>query len=193
MSIACVYDLKFWLISPWESTYTGIPNFWQALISVDPARARDDPVIVKNIPYYKAKKALEVEVMKLDPPPRPENWGVRILCAHILLLFNFIIMHVFTMILVEIHLNSEALQIFRGIIKYAFGDPWECICLVNKHLYIKLTNAPIHKMCSNTWSQSCNPSYDQMKEYNVVPRKPHFWSFGYGADASCFTDYARPD
>ncbi|XP_031474766.1 uncharacterized protein LOC116246974 isoform X1 [Nymphaea colorata] len=46
-----------------------------ALISIDPARARDDPVIVKNIPYYKAKKALEVEVMKLDAPPRPHNWG----------------------------------------------------------------------------------------------------------------------
>ncbi|TKY49117.1 hypothetical protein E2542_SST26543 [Spatholobus suberectus] len=46
-----------------------------ALISIDPARARDDPVIVKNVPYYKAKKALETEVMKLDPPPRPPNWG----------------------------------------------------------------------------------------------------------------------
>lgn len=45
------------------------------LISIDPDRARDDPVIVKNIPYYKAKKALEEEVMKLDPPPRPSNWG----------------------------------------------------------------------------------------------------------------------
>ncbi|GAY47817.1 hypothetical protein CUMW_107260 [Citrus unshiu] len=51
--------------------------WWQykALIPIDPVRAREDPVIVKNIPYYKAKKALETEVMKLDPPPRPENWG----------------------------------------------------------------------------------------------------------------------
>ncbi|KHM99459.1 hypothetical protein glysoja_039350 [Glycine soja] len=46
-----------------------------ALISIDPARARDDPVIVKNVPYYKAKKALETEVMKIDPPPRPPNCG----------------------------------------------------------------------------------------------------------------------
>ncbi|CAN6443606.1 unnamed protein product [Victoria cruziana] len=46
-----------------------------ALISIDPARARDDPVIVKNIPYYKAKKALEAEVTKLQVPPRPRNWG----------------------------------------------------------------------------------------------------------------------
>ncbi|PON40066.1 embryo defective [Parasponia andersonii] len=47
----------------------------EALISIDPARAREDPVIVKNIPYYKAKKALEAEVMKFVPPQRPENWG----------------------------------------------------------------------------------------------------------------------
>ncbi|KAI5605435.1 hypothetical protein BDE02_01G351500 [Populus trichocarpa] len=47
----------------------------EALISIDPVRARDDPVVVKNVPYYKAKKTLEAEVMKLDPPPRPQNWG----------------------------------------------------------------------------------------------------------------------
>ncbi|XP_050218990.1 uncharacterized protein LOC126669543 [Mercurialis annua] len=47
----------------------------EALISIDPARAREDPVIVKNIPYYKAKKALEAEVMTFNPPPRPQNWG----------------------------------------------------------------------------------------------------------------------
>lgn len=47
----------------------------EGLISMDPERARNDPVIVKNIPYYKAKGALETEVMKLDPPPRPQNWG----------------------------------------------------------------------------------------------------------------------
>ncbi|KAM3382583.1 hypothetical protein P3S68_008157 [Capsicum galapagoense] len=46
-----------------------------ALVSIDPVRAREDPVVVKNIPYFKAKKALEAEVMKLDPPPRPQNWG----------------------------------------------------------------------------------------------------------------------
>ncbi|KAM3320620.1 hypothetical protein P3S67_007822 [Capsicum chacoense] len=46
-----------------------------ALVSIDPVRARQDPVVVKNIPYFKAKKALEAEVMKLDPPPRPQNWG----------------------------------------------------------------------------------------------------------------------
>ncbi|KAK1273599.1 hypothetical protein QJS04_geneDACA012150 [Acorus gramineus] len=53
----------------------GWEHLQQALISVDPVRARDDPVVVKNIPYYKAKKALEAEVMMLDPPPRPRDWG----------------------------------------------------------------------------------------------------------------------
>ncbi|KAH9650628.1 Embryo defective 2737 [Citrus sinensis] len=52
----------------------GWEHLQEALISIDPVRAREDPVIVKNIPYYKAKKALETEVMKLDPPLRPENW-----------------------------------------------------------------------------------------------------------------------
>lgn len=47
----------------------------EALVSIDPIRAREDPVIVKNIPYFKAKKALEAEVMKFEPPPRPRNWG----------------------------------------------------------------------------------------------------------------------
>uniref|UniRef100_A0A2P2KZM1 AtTam37 zinc finger domain-containing protein n=1 Tax=Rhizophora mucronata TaxID=61149 RepID=A0A2P2KZM1_RHIMU len=53
----------------------GWEHFQEALISIDPVRARADPVVVKNIPYFKAKKALEAEVMKLDPPPRPQNWG----------------------------------------------------------------------------------------------------------------------
>ncbi|KAH0448981.1 hypothetical protein IEQ34_022781 [Dendrobium chrysotoxum] len=53
----------------------GWEHLQSALISLDPTRARDDPVIVKNIPYYKAKKNLEAEVMKLEVPPRPSNWG----------------------------------------------------------------------------------------------------------------------
>ncbi|XP_010260241.1 PREDICTED: uncharacterized protein LOC104599413 [Nelumbo nucifera] len=53
----------------------GWEHLQEALISIDPVRARDDPVVVKNIPYYKARKALEAEVMKLDVPPRPDNWG----------------------------------------------------------------------------------------------------------------------
>ncbi|WOL00748.1 hypothetical protein Cni_G09461 [Canna indica] len=53
----------------------GWEHLQDALITLDPVRARDDPVIVKNIPYYRAKKALEAEVMKIDVPPRPPNWG----------------------------------------------------------------------------------------------------------------------
>ncbi|RWW51933.1 hypothetical protein BHE74_00041680 [Ensete ventricosum] len=53
----------------------GWEHLQKALISLDPVRARDDPVIVKNVPYYKAKKALEVEVLNLDVPSRPQNWG----------------------------------------------------------------------------------------------------------------------
>lgn len=49
---------------------------WQALISIDPNRAKEDPIIVRNLPFYKAKKALETEVLKLNPPPRPQHWGV---------------------------------------------------------------------------------------------------------------------
>ncbi|WOH00228.1 hypothetical protein DCAR_0519586 [Daucus carota subsp. sativus] len=53
----------------------GWEHLQEALQSIDPARAKDDPIIVRNIPYYRAKKALEAEVMKLDAPPRPQNWG----------------------------------------------------------------------------------------------------------------------
>ncbi|CAM8957601.1 unnamed protein product [Rhodiola kirilowii] len=53
----------------------GWENLQEALITLDPVRAKDDPVVVKNVPYYKAKKALESEVLKLKPPPRPQNWG----------------------------------------------------------------------------------------------------------------------
>ncbi|KAL5730409.1 hypothetical protein ACHQM5_003232 [Ranunculus cassubicifolius] len=53
----------------------GWEHLQEALISIDPVRARDDPVIVRNVPFYKAKKALESEVLKLDVPPRPRNWG----------------------------------------------------------------------------------------------------------------------
>ncbi|CAM8954588.1 unnamed protein product [Rhodiola kirilowii] len=53
----------------------GWENLQEALITLDPVRAKDDPVVVKNVPYYKAKKALESDVLKLNPPPRPQNWG----------------------------------------------------------------------------------------------------------------------
>lgn len=84
---ACIYATAILLTFPFQFSK---PECWQqflvweyfssqALISIDPVRAREDPVVVKNVPYYKARKALEAEVMKLDPPPRPQNWGVSIL------------------------------------------------------------------------------------------------------------------
>lgn len=62
----------------------------QALISIDPVRAREDPVVVKNVPFYKAKKALEAEVTKLNPPPRPQNWGVSFSLSSFCCLFMFL-------------------------------------------------------------------------------------------------------
>ncbi|MQM09724.1 hypothetical protein Taro_042605, partial [Colocasia esculenta] len=53
----------------------GWEHLQDVLISIDPVRAKDDPVIIRNVSYYKAKKALEAEVSKLDVPPRPHNWG----------------------------------------------------------------------------------------------------------------------
>ncbi|CAA7397503.1 unnamed protein product [Spirodela intermedia] len=53
----------------------GWEHLQSVLTSIDPARARDDPAIIRNVPHYKAKKALEAEVMRLDVPPRPQNWG----------------------------------------------------------------------------------------------------------------------
>ncbi|GAB4849501.1 hypothetical protein Ancab_004295 [Ancistrocladus abbreviatus] len=53
----------------------GWEHLQEGLIALDPVRAREDPVVVKNIPYYKAKKLIEAEILKLSPPPRPQNWG----------------------------------------------------------------------------------------------------------------------
>ena len=83
------------------------------MISIDPARARDDPVIVKNVPYYKAKKALETEVMKIDPPPRPPNCGVRIHYLHVMLAsYSFLVI-----MIVQI-----------------------CLCLNNVHNFLSIYN-----------------------------------------------------
>ncbi|KAI7980467.1 hypothetical protein LOK49_Contig143G00006 [Camellia lanceoleosa] len=66
---------KIWWQYKESMQYDQLRDVVGALISIDLVHARDDPVVVKNIPYFKAKKALEAEVLKLDPPPRPENWG----------------------------------------------------------------------------------------------------------------------
>jgi len=48
----------------------------QALMNINPDRARVDPVIVRNVPYYKAQLQVQAEVDQLQPPPRPANWVV---------------------------------------------------------------------------------------------------------------------
>lgn len=53
----------------------GWEHMQELLFAIDPIRAREDPVVVRNVPYYKARKKIEAEVMKLEVPPRPPNWG----------------------------------------------------------------------------------------------------------------------
>ncbi|KMZ66268.1 hypothetical protein ZOSMA_2G02790 [Zostera marina] len=53
----------------------GWEDLQDILISIDPKRAKEDPIIVKNVPYYKAKQALQAEIMNLAVPPRPNDWG----------------------------------------------------------------------------------------------------------------------
>lgn len=48
----------------------------QVLGNIDSGRAMRDPLIVPNVPHYKARIKLEAEVNQLQPPPRPANWGV---------------------------------------------------------------------------------------------------------------------
>ncbi|TQE04926.1 hypothetical protein C1H46_009397 [Malus baccata] len=55
----------------------GWEQLQEALISIDPARAKEDPVIVKNIPYYKAKKALET-VKKEDAHRTLDNYELTV-------------------------------------------------------------------------------------------------------------------
>lgn len=48
----------------------------QGLMNINPDRAMLDPVIVPNVPYYKAQLQVQAEVDQLKPPPRPANWAV---------------------------------------------------------------------------------------------------------------------
>ena len=57
----------------------------QGLININPDRAKVDPVIVQNIPFYKAQLQVQSEVDQLQPPPRPANWGVS-LCVPVVFL-----------------------------------------------------------------------------------------------------------
>eukprot|EP00249_Psilotum_nudum_P012807 c23999_g1_i1 orf=623-2005(-) len=52
----------------------GWEELQKALHTIDPSRAMQDPVVIKNIPYYKARLQIMDEVTKLDVPPRPVDW-----------------------------------------------------------------------------------------------------------------------
>ncbi|KAH9325431.1 hypothetical protein KI387_005609, partial [Taxus chinensis] len=54
----------------------GWEHMQKVLLTIDPSKAREDPVFVKNVPYYKARKKIKDDVMKLEVPRRPDNWGV---------------------------------------------------------------------------------------------------------------------
>lgn len=47
----------------------------KTLVELQPNRALSDPVIVHNVPYFKALKQTGEEVMKLRVPSRPADWG----------------------------------------------------------------------------------------------------------------------
>lgn len=54
-------------------------------MSINPERARQDPVIVQNVPFHKAQLQLLAEVEGMQPPPRPANWGVSSTCPNVYL------------------------------------------------------------------------------------------------------------
>eukprot|EP00252_Welwitschia_mirabilis_P016367 TRINITY_DN3610_c0_g1_i2.p1 TRINITY_DN3610_c0_g1~~TRINITY_DN3610_c0_g1_i2.p1 ORF type:complete len:432 (+),score=77.91 TRINITY_DN3610_c0_g1_i2:166-1461(+) len=52
----------------------GWEHMQKLLFALNPMRARADHVVVRDIPYFKAKQKLEAEVMALQPPSRPPSW-----------------------------------------------------------------------------------------------------------------------
>ncbi len=46
------------------------------LKEINPDQAMQDPVIVQNVPYFKAQQRIQAEVNQLEVPPRPADWGV---------------------------------------------------------------------------------------------------------------------
>lgn len=44
------------------------------LYMIEPEWANRDPVIIRDVPYYKARKRIEADVALLQVPPRPAEW-----------------------------------------------------------------------------------------------------------------------
>lgn len=52
----------------------GWEQLQEALYTLDPERAKKDPVIIQDVPHYKALKQVEADVASLEVPPRPAEW-----------------------------------------------------------------------------------------------------------------------
>ncbi|KAH7314761.1 hypothetical protein KP509_21G019200 [Ceratopteris richardii] len=52
----------------------GWEQLQEALQILDPERAKTDPVIVQDVPHYKARMLLEADVASMEVPPRPTEW-----------------------------------------------------------------------------------------------------------------------
>ena len=60
----------------------------QALYFIDAERAKRDPIVIQDIPYYKSFQAVEAEVESLEVPPRPVEWTVSFCICSILINFD---------------------------------------------------------------------------------------------------------
>ncbi|KAH8966952.1 hypothetical protein BDL97_03G053500 [Sphagnum fallax] len=58
-----------------ERRETGWEDMQEVLKEVNPDQAMQDPVIVRNVPYFKAQQRIQAEVNQLEVPPRPADWG----------------------------------------------------------------------------------------------------------------------
>eukprot|EP00250_Pteridium_aquilinum_P003673 c13983_g1_i1 orf=862-2196(-) len=56
----------------------GWEQLQEALHSIDPERAKRDPVIIQDVPHYKALKQVEAEVASLEVPSRPAEWTEKV-------------------------------------------------------------------------------------------------------------------
>ncbi|XP_024515279.1 uncharacterized protein LOC9640114 [Selaginella moellendorffii] len=54
----------------------GWESMQQVLVTTDPVETLEDPAVVKNVSYYKARRAVEAEVDSMIMPQRPADWKV---------------------------------------------------------------------------------------------------------------------
>lgn len=56
----------------------GWEQLQEALYHIDSERAKKDPVVIQDVPHYKALKQVEAEVASLKVPPRPAEFTERV-------------------------------------------------------------------------------------------------------------------